>query len=44
MRVRAKAEMEGRTVTSVITEALEAYAATAPGSRVRWVPPRRQDT
>jgi len=43
MRVRAKAEMEGTTVTDVIRDALEAYAASAPGSRVKYVPPRRRD-
>lgn len=31
--VRARAEMEGRTVTDVIVEALEGYAASSPGSR-----------
>lgn len=40
MRARAKAEMEGRTVTSVIIDALEGYASSSPGSRQRWVAPR----
>lgn len=40
MFVRAKAEMEGRTLTDVITEALEAYANSAPGSKVRYRAPR----
>lgn len=34
--VRAKAEMEERTVTDVVTEALEAYVATPPGARAGW--------
>ncbi|NCT91988.1 hypothetical protein GXB85_13655 [Cellulomonas sp. APG4] len=41
MRVRAKAEMEGRTVTSVIEDALREYADSVPGSRLRAIPPRR---
>lgn len=41
MFVRAKAEMEGRTVTDVITEALEGYASSAPGARVQYKAPRR---
>lgn len=36
-RVRALAEMEGRTVTDVVTEALQAYAASSPGSRVAYI-------
>ncbi len=34
--VKAKAEMEGVTVTDVVREALEAYAAASPGARVAW--------
>ena len=36
-RARAKAEMEGRTLTEVLTEALEAYAASSPGAQVQYV-------
>ncbi len=43
LRVRAKAEMEGRTVTSVILEALEGYAASPPGARVRYIAPRLRE-
>ncbi len=39
--VRAKAEAEGATVTTIVEEALEAYARTPPGSRVSYTPPRR---
>ena len=42
MRVRAKAEMEGRTVTDVVEEALEGYAASPPGSRPRYTLSRRR--
>ena len=38
---RAKAEMEGRTVTQIIEWALEKYIASPPGSTVRYDPPRR---
>lgn len=40
MLVRAKAEMEGTTVTQVITEALEAYAASSPGAKVSYKAPK----
>lgn len=40
MRVRAKAEMEDTTVSDVIRTALEAYASSAPGSRIVAIPPR----
>lgn len=40
MFARAKAEMEGRTVTHVITEALQGYADSAPGARVQYKAPR----
>ena len=36
-RARAKAEMEGRTLTEVLSEALAAYAESAPGSQVQYV-------
>ena len=39
-RVRARAEMEGRTVTDVVREALEAYASSSPGSRATYATPR----
>lgn len=39
-RVRARAEMEGRTVTSVLVEALDAYASGSPGSHPVYVRPR----
>lgn len=39
--VRAKAEVEGATVTTIVEEALEAYARTPPGSRVSYTAPRR---
>lgn len=38
--VRAKAEMEGTTVTAVIIEALTAYANSVPGARVEYRMPR----
>jgi hypothetical protein len=38
----AKSEMEGVMVTDVIRDALEAYAATAPGSKVTYQPPKRR--
>lgn len=41
-RVRAKAEMEGVTVTDVIRDALEAYSACSPGSKVTYQPPKRR--
>lgn len=41
MFVRAKAEMEGRTVTEVITEALEAYAVSSPGAKPVYRTSRR---
>lgn len=34
--VRAKAEMENRTVTDVIVEALQAYIAASPGAKVQY--------
>lgn len=34
--VRAKAEMEGVTVTDVVREALEAYVTASPGARAVW--------
>lgn len=40
MKVRAKAEMEDSSVTDILREALEAYAASAPGSKVKYVAPR----
>lgn len=40
MFVRARAEMEGRTVTDVVTEALTAYANGVPGSKVQYKAPR----
>lgn len=40
MFVRAKAEMEGRTVTDIVTEALQGYAESAPGARVQYKAPR----
>ena len=39
MRARAKAEMEGVTLTSVMTAALEAYASSPPGARIAFVVP-----
>ena len=39
MRARAKAEMEGVTLTSVITAALEAYASSPPGAKPAFVLP-----
>jgi len=41
-RVRARAEMEGVTVTDVLRDALEAYAAASPGSRVTYPTPKRR--
>ncbi|GAB2972929.1 hypothetical protein [Actinotalea caeni] len=38
--VRAKAEMEGRSVTAVLTEALQAYADSPPAATVRYRVPR----
>ena len=35
--VKAKAEMEGVTVTEVLTQALEAYASSPPGARVQYI-------
>lgn len=43
MRVRAKAEMEGVTVSSIIEASLKEYADSPPGSKVRYVPPRKRD-
>lgn len=40
MLVRAKAEMESTTVTAVVTEALTAYAASSPGSKVYYKAPK----
>ncbi|WP_156253716.1 hypothetical protein [Pseudactinotalea terrae] len=39
--VRAKADMEGVTVTDVVSQALTAYAASAPGATVTYKAPRR---
>lgn len=41
-RVRAKAEMEGVTLTEVVETALEAYAASSPGAKVQYVPRRNR--
>jgi len=38
-RARARADMEGRSLTDVINEALEAYANASPGSTVQYVLP-----
>ena len=35
--VRAKADMEGVTVTDTVRKALEAYAASSPGAKVTYV-------
>src|SRR5690625_3770737 len=43
MLVRAKAEMEGRTATSVLTEAMEGYVNSSPGARPVWRTPKVQD-
>lgn len=40
MFARAKAEMEGRTLTDVLTEALEGYVSSAPGAQVKYRAPR----
>lgn len=37
----AKADMEGRTVSDVVREALTAYGQTPPGSDVSYVPPKK---
>ncbi|HLV53964.1 MAG TPA: hypothetical protein VKY71_00155 [Actinotalea caeni] len=39
--VRAKADMEGVTVTDVVTQALTAYANSTPGATVHYKAPRR---
>jgi hypothetical protein len=41
-RVRAKAEMEGVTVTDILRDALESYSASPPGSKVSYIPPKRR--
>jgi hypothetical protein len=41
-RVRAKAEMEGVTVTAVLREAMEAYANSSPGAKVTYTARRPQ--
>jgi len=38
---RARAEMEGATLTQIVEEALDAYGRGVPGSRVTYTPPRR---
>lgn len=38
-RARARAEMEGKSLTEVINEALEAYGNSSPGSVVQYVMP-----
>ncbi|WP_188037084.1 hypothetical protein [Actinotalea sp. JY-7885] len=35
-RARAKAELEGVTMTQVITDALSAYASSSPGAQVQY--------
>ncbi|MBK5248656.1 MAG: hypothetical protein JJE50_04345 [Actinomycetales bacterium] len=40
LRVRARAEMEGLTVSQVVRDALEAYAAGSPGSKVTYPRPK----
>jgi hypothetical protein len=42
MFVRAKAEMEATTVTAIITESLQAYAASPPGSKVQYKAPKQR--
>lgn len=40
MRVKARAEVEGRTLTAVVRELLEGYGASAPGTVARFeLPP-----
>ena len=41
-RLRAKAEVEGITTTQVVRQALEAYVASPPGSRVKYTPPKQR--
>lgn len=40
--VRAKADMEGVTVTDVVTQALQAYANSSPGAQVAYKAPRQR--
>ncbi|TRW46425.1 hypothetical protein [Georgenia yuyongxinii] len=40
MFARAKSEMEGVTLTSIITTALNAYISASPGSAVQYKPPK----
>lgn len=40
--VRAKADMEGVTVTDVVTQALQAYAGSSPGAQVVYKAPRQR--
>lgn len=40
-RARARAEMEGATMSEVVSEALKAYADAPPGSRVEYRMPGR---
>ena len=37
----AKADMEGRTLTDVVNEALDAYGQTPPGSVLTYTPPKK---
>jgi len=38
---RARAEMEGTTLSAIVEEALDAYGRGVPGSRITYTPPRR---